>query len=204
MMMDRRKNHKKETAGKQTAKEKRSSLCRGVLGLILLLAADQLTKLLAYTQLRPYGPIKLLPGIFELHYLENQGAAFGMMENMQWVFILFAFVIVAGALLFYIRLPMGDRFRPLRILCITLSAGALGNMIDRITHHYVIDFLYFSLIDFPIFNVADIYVCVSTAILLLLLLFVYKDEDFQLLAGKKTKQEYLADIREKIEESREK
>ena len=77
-------------------------------------------------------------------------------------------------------------------------------MIDRIVHHYVIDFLYFSLIDFPIFNVADIYVCVSTGILLLLLLFVYKDEDFQILMGKKTKQEYFRDIQKKIEESREK
>lgn len=203
-MKRRWKNHWKEAAGRQLTEQKHRSLGLGLLGLILLLAADQLTKLLAYQALRPHGPVTLLPGIFELHYLENQGAAFGMMENMQWVFILFALAIAAAAVLFYVRLPMERRFFPLRLLCVTLSAGALGNMIDRITHHYVIDFLYFSLIDFPIFNVADIYVCVSTAILLLLLLFVYKDEDFQLLMGKRTKQEYFTDIRKKIEESREK
>lgn len=202
--MDTWRKQEKAASGKTVTQSKRNSLFLGLLGLFLLLAADQLTKWLAYEILRPQGPVVLLPGIFELHYLENQGAAFGMMENMQWIFILFALLMCAAALVCYIRLPMEHRFWPLRILCVTLAAGALGNMIDRIVHHYVIDFLYFSLIDFPIFNVADIYVCVSTGILLLLLLFVYKDEDFQILMGKKTKQEYFRDIQKKIEESREK
>lgn len=183
--------------------KKKQNLC-GLLGLLALLAADQLTKLLAYTFLRPNGPVELLPGVFELHYLENQGAAFGMMEHMQWIFILFALVMTFAAGFVYLRLPLERRFLPLRILCVTLSAGALGNMIDRLAHRYVIDFLYVSLIDFPIFNVADIYVCVSTAVLLILLLFVYKDEDFELLLGRKTKQDYVRDLKNKIEESREK
>ena len=75
-------------------------------------------------------------------------------------------------------------------------------MIDRILHHFVIDFLYFSLIEFPIFNVADIYVCVSTGIFLLLLLFYYKEEDLERIMGKKTKQEYVSDIIDKIQESK--
>ena len=76
-------------------------------------------------------------------------------------------------------LPPDRKYRPLRIVGIMLSAGALGNMIDRIWHHYVIDFLYFSLIRFPVFNVADIYVCVSCGALLILVLFFYKEEDLQ-------------------------
>lgn len=184
-------------------KMKKKQNLYGLLGLLALLAVDQLTKLLAYMFLRPDGPMELLPGVFELHYLENQGAAFGMMEHMQWVFILFALAMAAAAGFVYLRLPSCSRFLPLRILCVTLSAGALGNMIDRLAHRYVVDFLYFSLIDFPIFNVADIYVCVSTAVLLFLLLFVYKDEDFELLLGRKTKQDYVRDLKNKIEESRE-
>lgn len=183
-------------------RKKQISLLWGGIGLILLLALDQLTKYLAYTVLKGSGPVVLFPGVFEFRYLENQGAAFGMMENMQWIFILFALVISAAAFWIYLRMPVERRLLPLRILCVTLTAGALGNMIDRILHHFVIDFLYFSLIEFPIFNVADIYVCVSTGIFLLLLLFYYKEEDLERIMGKKTKQEYVSDIIDKIQESK--
>lgn len=183
------------------AKMKNSAII-GALSLILLLAADQLTKLLAYRTLKFDGPLILIPGVFELRYLQNEGAAFGMMKNMQWIFILFALIITGAAVYFYFQLPSDRRFLPLRILCVTLSAGALGNMIDRLVHHYVIDFLYFTLIDFPIFNVADIYVCLSTVVFLLLLFFYYKEDDFLQLQGKKTKQEYVSDIIDKIQESK--
>ena len=67
---------------------------------------------------------------------------------------------------------------PLRLCLVFLSAGALGNMIDRILHRFVIDFIYFKIINFPIFNVADIYVTVSIAVLVVLILFYYKDQEF--------------------------
>ena len=65
-----------------------------------------------------------------------------------------------------------------------IAAGAIGNMIDRIRFDYVVDFIYFVLINFPIFNVADIYVTVSTVILVILLLFVYKEEDLSFISFK--------------------
>lgn len=182
-------------------RKKQVSFMWGGIGLFLLITFDQLTKYLAYAVLRTGGPFVLIPGVFELRYLENRGAAFGMMEHMQWLFILFALAITAAAVYFYLRMPMEKKFQPLRILCATLAAGALGNMIDRILHKYVIDFLYFSLIDFPIFNVADIYVCVSTAVFLLLTLFYYKEEDFDRIMGKKSQQEYVSDIIDKIQKS---
>ena len=64
------------------------------------------------------------------------------------------------------------------ILLTFISAGAVGNLIDRIQLGYVRDFIYFSIIDFPVFNVADIYVTVSTALLVILVLFYYREEDF--------------------------
>ena len=65
-----------------------------------------------------------------------------------------------------------------------IAAGAIGNMIDRIRFDYVVDFIYFVLINFPIFNVADIYVTVSTVALVVLLLFVYKENDLNFISFK--------------------
>ena len=75
--------------------------------------------------------------------------------------------------------PASKKFLPLRICAILIVSGAIGNLIDRIRLQYVIDFFYFKLIDFPVFNVADIFVTVSTILLLVLVLFYYKEEDFE-------------------------
>ena len=148
--------------------------------IFLMLLIDQGSKLLAEAYLKEKNPIRLIPGVFELYYLENTGAAFGILKHRQPFLILLAVVITGFTGWVCIRLlPPQRKYAPLRFVCCMLSAGALGNMIDRIRHQYVIDFLYFSLIDFPVFNVADIFVCVSCALLLILLLFYYKEEDLQ-------------------------
>lgn len=81
----------------------------------------------------------------------------------------------------YQRIPLNRRFLPLNIIAVGIFAGAAGNLIDRVIHHYVIDFFYFSLINFPIFNVADIYVTLSAVALIIAVLFYYKEEDFSLI-----------------------
>ena len=140
------------------------------------IALDQYTKYLAINNLKE-APVPIIDGVFELHYLENRGAAFGMLQNKQWFFLIIGFVLLMVAVILYIRLPRTKRMLPLRICMIFITCGAIGNMIDRIRLNYVVDFLYFKLIDFPIFNVADIYVSVFTFILAALLLFYYKDEE---------------------------
>ena len=156
-----------------------SALWKGILLTAFLLAADQLTKFLAVSTLKGREAFVLIPGLFELLYLENKGAAFGILKNRQYLLGLFAAVVCIGAAVIYRRTPQEKKYTPLRLVCCMLSAGALGNMIDRIFRHYVVDFLYFSLIDFPVFNVADIYVCVSCFLLLFLLLFYYKEDDLK-------------------------
>ena len=138
---------------------------------------DQLTKYLAHTYLRPVGRISLIPGILDLQYLENRGAAFGMLANRQWIFILFAVIIAAGCILYWFRLPLTGTYFPMHLCLLFLCAGALGNMIDRIARGFVVDFIYFSAVRFPVFNVADIYVTVSVAAMLALVLFFYKEPD---------------------------
>lgn len=147
---------------------------------------DQLAKYLAAAYLKGKPSKVLIDGVFELQYLENRGAAFGMMQNMQYIFVTGAVVICAVIVYLYIRIPHTARYFPLRVCAVLLCAGAVGNMIDRIRLNYVVDFLYFSLIDFPIFNVADCYVVVSCIVFALLMLFYYREEDdFKFLTRKK-------------------
>ena len=153
---------------------------------LLLTLLDQWTKLLAYARLQD-GPFVLIQGVFEFRYLENHGMAFSLLQNQMLFFFIGTAVVFLAVLFFWFRLPGTGRFRWLRICLIFLFAGGLGNLIDRIRFRYVRDFLYFSLIDFPIFNVADIYVTCSAAALALLVLFYYKDDDFAFLSRKKEK-----------------
>ena len=153
--------------------------------LVLLFAADQYTKSLAVQYLKNQPSIELIPGVLELFYLENRGAAFGIFANRQWFFIMIALVILAVAIYIYILLPQDRYYHPLRLCALLVGAGAIGNMIDRIVHHYVIDFLYFSLIDFPVFNVADCYVVIGAVLLILLLFTKYRSDHFEFLDPRK-------------------
>ena len=151
----------------------------GPLWVVLLVLIDQITKYWARTDLRVNGPIDVIEGVFSFEYLENRGIAFGLFQGKFNIFIVLTIIILAGIVFFYYRLPDERRYRPLQFCMIFIAAGAIGNMIDRVMLNYVVDFLYFNLINFPIFNVADCYVTVSEIILPILLLFYYKEEELQ-------------------------
>lgn len=148
---------------------------------LALVLADQYTKLMATAHLRGQEPIVILDGVFELLYSENRGAAFGMMQGKHSFFLAVALAVFAAAAYAMWRMPSwkNRRYHGLKICAIMITAGALGNMADRVTLGYVVDFLYFSLINFPIFNVADIYVTTATVFLLVLISFYYKEEDLE-------------------------
>lgn len=153
----------------------------------LLIGLDQWTKFLAVKHLKDQADIALLPNVLYLKYLENRGAAFGIFQGKK-IFLLFLTSLVLlgiGYLLW--KLPEEKKFRYLKWISFLVVSGGIGNMIDRIRLQYVVDFIYFSPIDFPIFNVADIYVTVSMILLFLLVFFYYKEEDFDFLKWKKAK-----------------
>ena len=150
-----------------------------VVGSAILLLLDQYTKHLVLDRLKDHPPVILWKGVFQLEYLENRGAAFGLFQNQRVFFFASVLVITVVILWFYLRVPMERRFLPLRLCAVFVMAGAWGNCIDRITLNYVVDFLYFKLIDFPIFNVADIYVTVAAFAVAVLIFFYYKEEDFE-------------------------
>ena len=127
----------------------------------------------------------LWDGVFELYYLENRGADFGILQGQKAVFLICTAVVLVLIAFYYNRLPVGRRYTLMRVVAVLLAAGALGNLIDRMRYSYVVDFLYFKLIDFPVFNVADCYVTVGAVLLAVLILFVYKEEELGFLSLRK-------------------
>ncbi len=168
-------------------KNKKISCVIGIIVTMLLFALDQFTKYLAITYLKGGNSVILIKDVFQLHYLENQGAAFGMLQGGKVIFVMVTILLVAGMINIYWNCPMNKKYIWLRINIMLLMAGAFGNLMDRIRLNYVVDFLYFELINFPIFNVADIYVCCGMALLLILFLFYYKEEDLEVLLPSKRK-----------------
>ena len=148
---------------------------------ILFLLLDRITKKWAAVTL-PKGDIDIIPDILTLHYLENRGAAFGMLQDQKVFFVLIAVIILAVIVYVLIKVPYQKMYTKLHITLVFIASGAVGNLIDRLRYDYVVDFLYFSLIDFPIFNVADMYVSFSTVILVLALLFYYKESDLSFIS----------------------
>ena len=137
----------------------------------VLIFIDQYTKYMAVVRLKNKPAFSIINGVLEFNYLENTGAAFGMLQN-QRIFFIFVEVIVLSVIAYILyKTPNRKKYNLMHILLTLIAAGAIGNMIDRVRLNYVVDFIYIVLINFPIFNMADIYVTVATAILILALLF---------------------------------
>ena len=159
----------------------------GLIAVILGVALDQYTKYLAIIRLKDKPAYVLIDGVLELQYLENRGSAFGILQNQKF-FILFVGITFLIVLLFFLfKLPQQKKYCILHILLASIIAGGIGNMIDRFRLDYVVDFISFVLINYPIFNVADIYVVVGTIGLFILFLFVFSEKDLEFLNFKQTR-----------------
>lgn len=137
---------------------------------VFIIAVDQITKYLAVARLKPEGSIPVIKGVFHLTYIENRGAAFGILQNQRWFFIILTIAISMG--IAYYLITQSHISLLLRISLCMILGGAIGNLIDRIRFGYVVDMLHFSLIDYPVFNVADSFVVIGTILLAYYLLFL--------------------------------
>ncbi len=157
---------------------------RALISIFLLICLDQYAKYMVVQKLAMYDYKPIIGDIFGLYYLENKGMAWGLFQNRQVVFLIFTIIILVAMGYLFVRLSKDNRFLPLRVCMVFLTSGAIGNMIDRVFHGdvlfqgSVVDFLYIKAIHFPVFNVADMYVTISVAVMLILLLFRYKEQDF--------------------------
>lgn len=140
-----------------------------IISILLLIGLDQLTKYWVTLALAPDGVAAFLPGIMELRYVENDGAAFSMLANQEWG-RWFLIIVTSVALLVVLYLLLTRKLSDAK-LCqaalVLIFAGGVGNLIDRIRTGYVVDFFATTFIDFAVFNVADCFITIGFALLIL-------------------------------------
>ncbi len=140
----------------------------------LLVAIDQIVKLLVIEHLKPIGSLTLIDGFIQLNYAENTGAAFGSFSGKTSLLSIFTFIIIIVAILY---LMMKKRKLDMEYVCITMIiAGGVGNLVDRVLKGYVVDYIEPLFVDFAIFNFADILVTCGSIILVIWLIYdIYKE-----------------------------
>lgn len=139
-----------------------------VVGLLLL---DIITKNWAVANLKGKNALVVVPNFLRLTYVENRGAAFGILQNGRIFFVVLTIVVLVG-IVFFVR-AYKDKFTPLLFFIMAVFiAGTLGNFIDRVRYGYVVDFisLQFGSYFFPVFNVADMAITISVFLYALLTL----------------------------------
>ena len=146
-----------------------------ILAIAAMVGLDQLVKLWAVRVLQPIGSIPILDDVFSLTYLENRGAAFSMLENRVWLLALVGIVIVAG--IFWVIRKGWVSGALAQWSLYSIVGGAIGNLLDRIFRGYVVDLFNFQLIHFPVFNVADIFVCVGVGLFCIYTLFFSEKDE---------------------------
>ena len=177
--------------------EKKQKLLKNYAGMLLIAAAvfglDQWTKLWIRNHLalrETITPIPAMGNFFRIIHWKNTGIAFGLFQGLGVLFIVLTVLLSVILVLLIYKLPSGKHYLPLNIIFTLILGGALGNLWDRIFQSYVTDFIYIRLINFPIFNVADICVSLGIVALLFYLLFFYKDSELkELFAFRRKKEE---------------
>lgn len=152
-----------------------------ILIIITGLALDRISKIYALNNLKDHPSVSVISGYLELHYLENTGAAFGFLKNQKSFFILVGCVILIACIYVMVKTPAKKKYIIGHIILSMIITGAIGNMTDRLLYNYVVDFIYVSVVNFPIFNIADIYITIATVIAIFVILFYYKEDDLNFL-----------------------
>ena len=140
---------------------------------VLIVAADQFTKYLTVANIPLGQNVPFIPGLLQLTFVKNTGAAFSSFEGQQWLFAL-VFVVFTGLLIYeYFKKSMG--FTPFERWCIAaIYGGGLGNMVDRVRLGYVVDMIETTFMEFPVFNVADCFITCGCVLLMAHLFFFNK------------------------------
>ncbi len=134
-----------------------------------LVCVDQLLKLAALEWLKPVHTVPLIEGVLHLTYVENRGASFGMMAGQQWLLVWVTALVLLALAVAIIAGKIRDRFALFNVAVIL--GGGVGNLIDRVYRGFVVDYVDFQLINFAVFNFADICITVGTAVLVCWIIF---------------------------------
>jgi len=147
-----------------------------IISVIVLIAADQLAKRAALTYLEPIGSYPLIAGVFELSFVYNEGASFGILQGGRWFFVAATPFVLAAVAVYYVRLPRGKIYNWVRAALVMIFSGAMGNFIDRVRQGYVIDYFYAKFINFPVFNIADVFIVTGAFLFAAVIIFFIKDD----------------------------
>ena len=139
-----------------------------------IVAADQITKYLTVANIPLYADVPFIPGVLQLTYVQNTGAAFSSFQGQQWLFALIFAVFTAALIYEYFFSPMPFK-KAERWLIAAIYAGGLGNMIDRVRLGYVVDMIQTTFMDFPVFNVADCFITCGCVLFMVHLVLFNKE-----------------------------
>ena len=156
---------------------------------VILFIIDQATKYIALTKLKPLGSVTFVDGFMDFTFVENRGAAFGILNGRVWLLLVIAAVICIVIIAAMLKMPNTKEYKWLKWSLMLILAGAIGNVADRLFRGYVVDFFEFTFIKWPVFNMADIYVVIGTIVMAVLVLFVIKDDKEEKDAGKFAKKQ---------------
>ena len=139
---------------------------------ILIIVLDQVSKYAAVKYLKENSPYIIIKNFFQLHYVENYGAAFGILQDRKIFFVIITSIVIIGIIFFLVKSSYNLN-RIMEIALVTLLGGAIGNLIDRIRLGYVVDFISVKFgkgYDFPVFNIADISIVIGTFLIMIMVL----------------------------------
>lgn len=139
--------------------------------IVLLVMMDQLSKFFVVTFLKGQNPFILIEGFLSFYYIENRGAAFGILQNSQLLFSIITIIVLLGLIIYLIK-NYKTSSTAIKISFTLIIAGAIGNFIDRLRLKYVIDFISFRMFghDFAVFNLADSFIVIGTIIIMILVI----------------------------------
>lgn len=142
---------------------------------LFLVFVDYITKVLAVNYMPKDETISVIPYLINFRFLYNDGAAFGILDDKRWVFMLATVLFIIVGIIYFVMLKPNDKFTGYIVMLII--SGGVGNMIDRTSTGQVVDFITFDFIDFPSFNVADCCVVIGCTLWILYILFdIFKDK----------------------------
>ena len=148
---------------------------------------DQLSKLIVSSQMQLHDSFNLIPHLINIRYIQNKGAAFGMLQNHRWVFLIISTIAIGAMIYLLVRIMRLPKYYLMKTTFAMTIGGGIGNMIDRLRLGYVTDFLEFDFVEFAIFNFADSFVCVGSVLFCICLLVGKNDAVFNAMIPSKMK-----------------
>ena len=188
--MAKKKQLQKEVSSEENNREKKMSVIGAIIFVLSLVGIDQLIKYFVIEYLKPIGVFELIEGFIRLRYVENTGAVFGSFSSHTAVLTVVSIILLIVTV--YFLVSQKNKSKLVSFTLLLMIAGGIGNIIDRIRLHFVVDYIEPLFIDFAVFNFADCLITVGAFVLMFYLLVdIIKDEKAK--KGKVSSQEFIND-----------